>query len=52
MYPVNVNDLDLNNILLNEKSDENYLICNVTCKPPYGAKPSCIRKYDRTKYLA
>ena len=48
------------NISLDEKSYENFLIYDVTYKTPYGAKPlriifdevnGHIRKYDSTKYL-
>ena len=51
MYITSVSDLDVDNILLDEKSYENSLICDVAYKPPYCAKPLRIRKYDRTKYL-
>ena len=57
---VNINDLNLANILLEEKSYRNLLIYDVRYKTSYSAKPLCIisdkvggyvRKYDRTKYL-
>ena len=46
---INTSYLNLDNILIDEKSYENILICNVTYKTPYGAKP---KKYDSTKYVA
>ena len=58
---ININDFDLDNILIDEKSYENILICDVVCKISYGAKPlrivfgkadGYIRKYDKTRYLA
>ena len=58
---ININDLDLNNILRDEKSYENILIYDVAYKTSYSAKPlriifdkadGCIRKYGETKYLA
>ena len=58
---ININNLNLNNILLNEKSYQNILIYNIWYKTPYGAKPlgiiydkvdGFIRKYDGIKYLA
>ena len=58
---ININNLNLNNILLNEKSYQNILIYNISYKTPYGAKPldiiydkvdGFIRKYDGIKYLA
>ena len=58
---ININDFDLDNILIDEKSYENILICDVVCKVSYGAKPlrivfgkadGYIRKYDKTRYLA
>ena len=57
---ININDLDLDNILLNEKTRENNLIYSVAYKTPYDAKPSritfdkvggYIREQDRTKCL-
>ena len=36
---INIHDLDLDNISLDEKSYENFLIYDVTYKTPYGAKP-------------
>ena len=54
---INIIDLDLDNILLNEKSYENILIYDVVYKTPYGTKPlrvifdkvyGYIRKYDGT----
>ena len=56
----NIDGLDLHNILLDEKSNENILTFDFAHKIPYGAKAvhiifdkvdGCIRKYDRTKYL-
>ena len=35
----NVNDLDLDNILKDKKSDENFSIYDAAYKTPYGAKP-------------
>ena len=52
MYITSVRDLDVDNILLDEKSYKNSLNCDVAYKPPYFAKPLRLRKYDRTKYLA
>ena len=58
---ININDLDLDNILLNEKSYEKALIYDVAYRTPYDEKPlriifdkvdGYIRKYDSTKYLA
>ena len=58
---ININNLNLNNILLNEKSYQNILIYNIWHKTPYGAKPlgiiydkvdGFIRKCDGIKYLA
>ena len=55
-----MNDLNLGNILLNEKSYENYLIYDNACKTQSGAKPlrfisgkldGYISKYDGTIYL-
>ena len=34
MYITSVSDLDVDNILLDEKSYENSLICDVAYKPP------------------
>ena len=34
-----VNDVDLDNILLDKKSNENILIYHPAHKTPYGAKP-------------
>ena len=57
---LNIHDLDLDNISLDEKSYENFLIYDVAYKTPYSAKPlriifdevnGHIRKYDSTKYL-
>ena len=57
---INTNDLDLDITLLNEKTHENILICDVSYKNPYGAKllhiifdkvGGYIREHDRTKYL-
>ena len=36
---ININDVNLDNILLNEKSYENILIYDVAYKAPYHAKP-------------
>ena len=58
---VNINDLNLNNILLDEKSCKNILLYGFTCKSIYRGKPlllifnkieGYIRKNDSTKYLA
>ena len=58
---ININDLDLDSILLDEKSYENLSINDVAYKTLYGAKPlriifdmvdGYIRKYDKTKYLS
>ena len=58
---IDVNDIDLHNILINEKSYEIFLIHVVAYKTPYGSKPlriifdnvdEYIRKYDSTKYVA
>ena len=57
---ININDLNLDNILINEKPYEIILFYNVAYKTLYGAKPlrvifdkvdGYIRKYDSTKYL-
>ena len=57
---VNINDLNFDNILIDEKSYEKFLTYAVAYKAPYGAKPLCIlfdkvdgyiRKNNRTKYL-
>ena len=57
----NVNDLDLNNILLDEKSCEIFSIYDVAYKTRYGSKLLRIMfdkfrwittKYNSTKYLA
>ena len=54
---INIDGIDLDNNLLDEKSYENILIYNVAYKIPYGAKPlriildkvdEYIRKYDTT----
>ena len=54
---INIDGIDLDNNLLDEKSYENILIYNVAYKRPYGAKPlriildkvdEYIRKYDTT----
>ena len=39
---ININDLNLDNILLNEKSYENILIYGVAYKAPYRAKSLCV----------
>ena len=41
---INVNDLDLDNILLDEKSNENILISHAATKTPYGVKS--LRMFD------
>ena len=38
----NIEALDVDNILVDEKSNENILIYDVLYKTPYGAKPICI----------
>ena len=38
----NVNDIDLDNILLDEKLYENILIYDVAYNSSYGGKPLCI----------
>ena len=57
---ININDLDLDTVLLDEKSFENILIYDVAYKVSYDAKSlriifdkvdTCIRKYDRTNCL-
>ena len=57
----NINDVDLDNILVNEKSYGNYLIYDLACKTVYVAKPlgiifvkaeGYVENYDGTKYLA
>ena len=57
----NINDLNIDNILINEKSYENILIYNVVHKTLYGAKSlriifdkvdGYIRKNDNFKYVA
>ena len=54
---INIDGIDLDHNLLDEKSYENILIYNVAYKTPYGAKPlriildkvdEYIRKYDTT----
>ena len=56
----NISGLVLDDILVDEKSYENFVIDDVAQKIPYSAKPlriifekvdGYIRKYDRTKYL-
>ena len=56
---IDINDLDPNNILLDEKIMWNFFY-DVAYETPYGAKSlhnifdkvdECIRKYDKTKYL-
>ena len=58
---ININHLNLDNILLNEKSFENILLYDIAYKTPYsvGSLPiifdevdEYLRKYDKTKYLA
>ena len=58
---INVIDIDIDNILLDEKSYGSFLIYDVSYKTPYIAKPlriifdkldGYIRKYDRTKYVS
>ena len=58
---INVNDLDLDNISFDEKSNENILIYHATNKTPYHVKPlriifdkleGYIGKYGKTKYQA
>ena len=57
---IKINDLDLDNILLDEKSFFNFLIYDVAYVTPDGAtlrnifdkEDGCIRKYNRPKYLA
>ena len=57
---VNINDLNFDNILIDEKSYEKFLTYDVAYKAPCGAKSLCIlfdkvdgyiRKNNRTKYL-
>ena len=57
---ININDLELDNVLIDEKSYENILFCEFTYKTPYSAKFLCItfdkddeyaRKYYKTSYL-
>ena len=58
---LNINNLNLNNILFDEKSYEDILIYDVAYKTPYGSKSlgiifdkidEYIRIYDGTKHLA
>ena len=57
---VNISDIDLDNILLDQKSYDKTSIYDVTYRTPCGAKPLCfifhkvsgyIRKNDGTRYL-
>ena len=57
---ININDLDLENILIDEKSYKNVLIYDVAYKTSYGAKPlhtdfekvnGYIIKYNKIRYL-
>ena len=58
---ISINDIDIDNILLDEKSYKNNLIYDFAYKTPYVAKPlriifdkvkGYIWKYDGTKYVA
>ena len=55
-----IEDFDFDNILINERSYENILVYNISCKTLIGAKPLCIRfdkvdgfiaVYNGTRYL-
>ena len=55
-----IEDFDFDNILLDEKSNENIFIYNISCKTLIGAEPlhirfnkvdRFIRVYDGTRYL-
>ena len=57
---IKIEDFELSNILLDEESQENILIYNVSYKTLIGTKPlhikfnnvdGFIRDYDQTKYL-
>ena len=57
---ININDLPIDNILLDEKLCESYLIYDIADKTSYGANSlriivnkveGYIRKYDTAKYL-
>ena len=57
---IKIEDFEFNNILLDEESQENILIYNVSYKTLIGTKPlhikfnnvdGFIRDYDQTKYL-
>ena len=60
MIMININDLDFDNILSDEKSYKNFLIHGVATKVCmvqslriiFDKVDVCIRKYDGTKYLA
>ena len=61
LYDINkFKGFDFDNILIEEQSNENILIYNISCKTVTGLKPLCIkfdkidgfsRVYDRTRYL-
>ena len=57
---IKIEDFNLDNILIDEKSYENILAYNISCKNLIAAKPLCIRfdkidgfirVYDGTRYL-
>ena len=56
---IKLEDFDIDNVLMNEKSHENIFIYEISCKTLIGAKPLCIRFskidgfiriYDGTRY--
>ena len=58
---ISINDLDVDNILIDEKSYKKFSIYIVAYKTPHGGKPlyiifekidRCIREYDKTRYLS
>ena len=57
---IKIKDFDFDNFLINKKSHENILVCNISCKTLSIAKPlrirfdkvdGFIRVYDGTRYL-
>ena len=48
---IKLEDFDIDNILIDEKSCENVLIFNISYKAFIGSKPLCIRFYKTNGYI-
>ena len=50
---IKLKDFDIDNTLIDEKSQENILIYDISCKTLIGSKPLCIRfhKIDRLEFV-